>query len=207
MPKGIYPRNAPVWNKGLKGYRVGEKRKPHTDKAKKKMSDTRKGKIHTEKTKNKIRGRIPWNKGTHCMTTTSFKKGHSLNIGRVPWNKGKKTGISGMKGKHHTIESIKKVSGENSPNWRGGLSFEPYCHKFNNQLKKRIRDRDNHTCRLCGEKENGHKLDVHHIHYDRPNCDPDLITLCRKCNARVNGNRNYFEMLFMNMLKRQGVEI
>lgn len=70
-------------------------------------------------------------------------------------------------------------------------------------IKNKIRDRDNHVCQLCGrtEKENKKKLDVHHIHYDKENCEPDLITLCRFCNSKVNTNRDYYENLFIIKLK------
>jgi len=39
-------------------------------------------------------------------------------------------------------------TGENHPNWKGGVSFDPYCHKFNNQLKERIRNRDNRHVKI-----------------------------------------------------------
>lgn len=103
---------------------------------------------------------------------------------------------SPMRGKHYP-----ELSGENASNWRGGTSFLPYCHKFNNELKERIRERDNRTCQLCAIKENGKKLDVHHIHYDKENCDPDLIALCHCCHAKVNSsNRIYWEKYFVEHL-------
>lgn len=98
----------------------------------------------------------------------------------------------------------KNVVGENHPSWIDGRSFNPYCRKFNNRLKERVRDRDGRVCQLChiSEKENGKKLDVHHIHYDKENCYPDLIALCWKCNIGVNkiDTRGYYEQLFMNNL-------
>lgn len=107
-------------------------------------------------------------------------------------------------GKHHTMESkrnnAEKHTGEKSYGWRGGISFKPYCHKFNKRLKEAVRDRDNRTCQLCGTKENGRGLDVHHIHYDKENCQPDLIALCNKCHMKINGNRDYYENIFMNNL-------
>jgi len=94
--------------------------------------------------------------------------------------------------------------GERSSNWKGGRSFGPYCPKFNGALKEDIRERDNRTCQLCGAKENGEKLCVHHIHYDKENCAPDLISLCRLCNCKVNGNREYYEAFFMSLLSKTG---
>lgn len=100
---------------------------------------------------------------------------------------------------------IGKYVGPNSPNWRGGISYEPYCHKFNNELKERVRNRDNRTCQKCGCKENGRKLSVHHIHYDKDNCYPDLISLCLSCHTSSNANRNYWEEYYMNILETRGL--
>jgi len=99
----------------------------------------------------------------------------------------------------------KTRTGNKNSNWNDGSSFKPYCPKFNERLKERIRERDNRTCQLCGEEENIKKLDCHHIHYDRENCYPDLISLCHICNSKVNGNRKYYEELFMNKLNENGL--
>ena len=80
-----------------------------------------------------------------------------------------------------------KMTGENNPAWRGGISFEPYCHKFNDRLKEQIRHRDNRTCQLCGKAEilNGQRLSVHHINSNKmQGCDGKkwfLASLCRSC--------------------------
>jgi len=117
-------------------------------------------------------------------------------------------------GKHHSeqtrkklSEAIKSLTGERAPNWKGGISFLPYCSKFNKALKEKIRERDGRKCQLCpcNEEENRRKLDVHHVHYDKENCAPDLILLCRRCNSKVNGNRDYYENLFISKLVTRGV--
>lgn len=97
------------------------------------------------------------------------------------------------------------VLGAKNPQWNGGTSFLPYCHKFNETLKAEIRERDGHKCQLCGETKNRRKLDVHHIHYDKPNCNPDLIALCSRCNIKANFNRDYFEGLFIKKLTERGL--
>lgn len=115
-------------------------------------------------------------------------EGNNYSKGHTPWNKGKQ---------------CPTIAGKNSPHWKGGISFLPYCSRFNNKLKKQIRERDNNICQECGktEEKNGRKLDVHHIHYDKENCNPDLITLCISCNIKVNFNRDYWEEHFMNLIK------
>lgn len=84
-----------------------------------------------------------------------------------------------------------------TPNWRGGLSFEPYGIDFNNDLKEAIRKRDDYVCQLCDAKENGYKLHVHHIDYGKQNNNEwNLIALCRSCHVKTNGNRDYWIKYF-----------
>jgi len=103
------------------------------------------------------------------------------------------------------VRTNSDYSGENSNGWKGGLSFLPYCQKFNRVLKEKIRNRDNHTCQNCGVRENGTNLSIHHIHYDKENCYPDLIAVCRSCNAKANSNRDEWEALYMNKLNDRGL--
>lgn len=192
---------------------------------------------HTEETKRRISeakmGNIPWHKGTKGLRTISedgkrrigeAQKGNHTKRGSITSeetkrkiseaNKGKE---SYWKGKNLPEEIRKKISatrierevavGENNPAWAGGTSFFPYCQKFNKKLKEKIRNRDNRTCQLCGMKENGRKLDVHHINHDKQNCEPQLIALCRNCHAIVNRDRVYYEELFMNKLIERGLII
>lgn len=83
-----------------------------------------------------------------------------------------------------------------------GRTKLPYCEKFDDILRESIRLRDNHTCQLCNKTqlEEGKRLTVHHIHYDKKNCYPDLISLCNSCNSKVNYKRSYYESFFMNKL-------
>jgi len=80
--------------------------------------------------------------------------------------------------------------GANSPSWRGGVSFEPYCHLFNNKKKEEIRNRDNRVCQLCNKSEilNGKRLSAHHIDSNKmQGCNGTkwlLTALCSSCNGR-----------------------
>jgi len=154
------------------------------------------------------RGHIPWNKGkTNVYSKEQLEVISKSGKGRIPWNKGK-VGLQS-----HTdewkIQNSKRMTGENHPNWQGGISFIKYCSKFNNKLKDEIRKRDDYKCQLCKKEQdlNSEKLTVHHIHYDKKNCDPDLITLCRSCNSKVNFNRDYWEQLFNRLLCYKGINI
>ncbi len=106
----------------------------------------------------------------------------------------------------HTPEDIEKMMGDNNPAWQGGISFEPYSPEFNEALKRRTREQDGNVCQYpeCNktEEENGRKLDVHHIDYNKQNCaDDNLITLCNGCNSRVNANRDYWTKFFQEKLE------
>lgn len=100
-----------------------------------------------------------------------------------------------------------EFTGENAHNWHGGISFEPYCYKFNNAFKEAVRERDDYTCQLCGyeQKLDGRRLSIHHVHYDKENCYPDVVALCNSCNGKVNGNRNHWEEYFENQLIERGL--
>lgn len=85
--------------------------------------------------------------------------------------------------------------GPNNGNWRGGIASRPYCPKFNSELKESVRDSFDRTCYLCGEKENGRKLHIHHVDYNKgQGCGAkwSLIPLCHRCHMRTNGPRWYW---------------
>lgn len=85
-------------------------------------------------------------------------------------------------------------------NWQGGKSFEKYSLLFDQQMKDRVRTRDNFVCQLCGvpELEGRRRLDVHHIDYDKKNsCIDNLISLCQKCHLKTNYDRARWKELFI----------
>jgi hypothetical protein len=114
------------------------------------------------------------------------------------------------KGINHTQNSLTKMSeaklgkhtGENNPGWKGGISFEEYPMEFSKIYKETIRTRDNHKCQIDPAHDNkGKTMHVHHIDYDKMNCDPkNLTTLCNSCNLKANFNREYWIMYFDNLL-------
>lgn len=169
------------------------------------------GRTHFQK------GMTPWNKGKKLGFTPKC----AFTKGQVPWNKGKE--YLAIKGSNHpyfknmpraTIEAARKKNktlvGERSHLWKGGISYEPYSSKFNKQIKDRVRVRDNFICQECGvpELECNEKLSAHHVDYDKKNTSLiNLISLCRKCHAKTNFNREYWIKKFSdkNIAESQAV--
>ena len=138
-------------------------------------------------------------------------------------NSGDKNGMYGKKRPEHS----KRISGKNNPNygkrgeeismygrtgekhpnWQGGLSFFPYCEKFDDDLKERVRNFFNRICFICGmsEAENGQKLSVHHVNYDKMVCCNDerplFVPLCKSCHAKTHSDRKYWEEFFTASLE------
>jgi len=84
-------------------------------------------------------------------------------------------------------------SGNKNPNWRGGVSYEPYSYEFNNKLKNYIREKFNHICQLCFKSANI----PHHINYNKKdNREENFILLCVSCNSKVNYNREHWIKYF-----------
>lgn len=112
------------------------------------------------------------------------------------------------KGRQLSEEHKKKIGeshrGEKSVNWKGGKSKFPYCHLWTPELKEKIRNDYNRKCFLCGksEIENGEKLSVHHIYYNKmQGCGKrswNLVSLCRKCHAKMSHNQWYWFSILYN---------
>jgi len=90
-------------------------------------------------------------------------------------------------------------------NWKGGKCFEEYGLSWTHELQEVIRQRDKHTCQLCGMKQHElkgfHKhLSVHHIDYDKRNYSLDnLITLCNSCHTKTSYHRDEWFKYFKNI--------
>lgn len=150
------------------------------------MSKTRFQKGHksflTEDSKKKLKKNAinRWRKGT----INGFKKGVT------PWNKGKKDVYS--KDTLYKMRMAKIILLKHKG---------PYSVDWTETLKRSIRERDNYTCKLCGEIQNKSTFHIHHIDYDKQNCNPNnLITLCRKCHTKTNFNRDIWTDYFKKII-------
>jgi len=112
------------------------------------------------------------------------------------------------KGRKHSEESKLNMRlcklGDKNPAWTGG-SFDPYCPIFSNKdFKQMIKDRDGHRCLnpYCNKKSK--ILDIHHINYDKQECDSmNLITICKSCNASANANREWHKEWYSTIIKKR----
>ena len=92
------------------------------------------------------------------------------------------------KNKAHSL----RMKGKGNSYYKDGTS---YTKEFQD-IKPLIKERDNYTCQICGEKEHPMKhqrygeitnLRVHHIDEDiTNNLESNLITLCQVCHMRLH---------------------
>jgi len=131
-----------------------------------------------------------------CHKCNKLLKDHRSKICKECWYTSIKGKANPFYGKKHTEETRKKVSLANGGT---GIPYEnsdyPYIFK---KIAPKIRQRDNYICQLCGE----YGKSVHHIDYNKENCkENNLITLCNKCNCKVNYNRTYWTEYFNEKIK------
>lgn len=147
----------------------GKKKPLRTEEHKRNLTKAAKGRYHLEETKRKIR---------ETMKTKKKSKEQIEDLLKA-----------GMKNRFQKGQ----FSGEKHFNWQGGISFEPYTTDWTETLRRAIRERDNYICQLCSQYGNT----VHHKNYIKEDCNlNNLITLCRKCNTKVNFNRDYWKQYF-----------
>lgn len=185
-----------------------------TEEHKKKLSESHKGKKSSLETIEKLR-KYHKEHPIKYWTGKKFSEEHLLNlklsqIGRKHSQEVKDKIRDGNKHKIVSEETRLKQSKywkgrmtkDKNPNWRGGSSFEPYSVEWTVTLKRSIRERDKYTCKICNKQQEETTFPVHHIDYNKNNCNPNnLITLCNKCHTKTNFHRNYWTNYFNNLIK------
>jgi hypothetical protein len=108
--------------------------------------------------------------------------------------------------RNHIRENHADVSKENNPRWKGGISFEPYCPKWTEDLRIRIRTFFNNECIACGKtaKENGKNLSCHHVEYNKKACcdgkPVHFAALCNKHHSKTNEDRARWEAMLHRII-------
>jgi len=161
--------------------------KRHTLESKREMSTKALERVHKSGWSHPIETRIKIgksNRGKLLGTMKSDETRRKVSIGNA--------------GKKRTEECCKNLSDrmtglmvrEKHPNWKGGISREPYSPLFDKIYKKSICE--NQTCLVCGK--HGGKLVAHHWDYDKMsfNCVPVHLG----CNSKANFYREWYQMAF-----------
>jgi len=196
----------------------------HTEETKRKMSEAHKGKKQSEEHR---KNNSEAQKGKKLSEETKKKIGDFWRGKKRLFSEEHKRKCRELilfynrnwKGKYHTVETKRKISeahrgmkkpwvippnneGENNSNWQGGKSFELYGKGWTETLKDLVRKRDNYTCCLCGKPQGDITHDVHHIDFNKKNCDPtNLITLCHNCHVKTtNKKRKYWIRYFQDKI-------
>lgn len=188
-----------------------------SEESKRKMSESRKGNqnllghIHSTETRKRMseshKGKDNHQKGKHASEETR-KRQSDAHRGkkRPPFSCPNRRGVPRPEETKQKISDtlMGKLVGNKNPNWHGGGSFDPYCPKFNEVFKERIRERHSRTCYLCPitEHENGIKLSIHHIDYAKNSIcngnDWAFVPLCKHHHSNSNFNRWYWFNLLIN---------
>ena len=98
--------------------------------------------------------------------------------------------------------------------WMGSVKYYDgpmYCEKWTPYLRERVRAFFNHTCVECGTPQNGKKLSVHHVWYNKKLCCDDtprsLVPLCHPCHAKTSAakgkKREEFSIHFQEIIDTQ----
>lgn len=182
------------WRRNLS--ESGKRRDPPTEETRKKISAANRGRTRSEESKQKIRlAKIGTHHAPHSEET--IERMRIAAKARPPLSEESREKIS---------KSIKErfKDPKNHPRWRGGISFEPYCEKFKPEFKERVREFFGRVCVECGTPENGRKLDVHHVNFDKSSCcsdvEPLFVALCRRCHVKTNGDREHWEQHFTELI-------
>lgn len=216
----------------LRAIQLGRK---HTDETKTRMSEMRKaenlpmerrikikegtsgknngfyGREHTDETRERIRqaklGSVASDNTKHKMSESQ-----KLTKGKVMPNSMKEKLRAIHTGMRATIATRSKMAeahqGAKSHLWKGGISFEPYCQKFNNNFRERVRTFFNHKCVECGKDQGVKKLHVHHVNYNKMVCcdttPPLFVSLCTPCHTKTtHGDRDMWETHFVEVIEKQ----
>ncbi len=92
--------------------------------------------------------------------------------------------------------------------WYGGVKHydtPQYCEKWTQSLRERVRAFFDYNCVSCGTPQNGRKLHVHHVNYNKNTCCDDqprlLVALCNSCHMMTNNNKKLWEKIYTDIIQ------
>jgi ribosomal protein L40E len=180
--------------------------KKASEETRKKMSEARMGRKNTPEA---IRKQVESRKAGkgYIVTPENQKKMWEASKDKLQSEESRKKRSESLKGNKN---SLGRNMGPENPNWAGGVSFEPYCPKFNHDLRERVRAYFKYTCGECGTiwEEGNEKLHVHHVAFDKQICcnnkPPMFIALCRKCHQKTmhagKEKREFWRVYYENII-------
>lgn len=152
------------------------------------------------------------------MSQIAIGKMISSKSGHKPSSEARKNMAKGQMGRKHSQEARERNSaGQQGQDYDAGewtgfatsCSNDKYCSKFDNEIRKFVRDKYNNCDYISGIPaticNSGRKLDVHHVDYNKnQGCDGHewrLIPLSVVNHARTRGNRDFWNRLFTYSLQ------
>jgi hypothetical protein len=205
-----HPEERGLFSKRLKGKHPSKNTREKMRDAHSGIKNHFYGKQHSEETKQKLRERANGkNKGENNPHYGKHhddimrKKLSDITKKRCENPEYIKKMSNAHKGFVNSEESNRKRSlslrGEKCYLWKGGVSYLPYCFKFNELRKKAVRDFFK-VCICCGDLDYKQSLSVHHIDHDKEqgcNGKPfNLVPFCRICHSKeVHNSKQYREYI------------
>lgn len=171
----------------------------HSEETKRKMSESKKGHTVSQETRDKIR-----KKNLGRVVPEEEKKAISVGLKKA-YKEGRRKSNMTDEVRNKISETLKRkgIKPKNCEEkgripWNKNISGNrEYSYDWNDTLKRAIRERDGFTCQVCKKEWDEDKdvqFDVHHIDYDKENCNPNnLITLCKSCHSKTGGQREFWE--------------
>lgn len=229
MPAPKDPIAYALWKQRLSESLRGDKSplygKPRTDEQKQKQREAMKGRRLSEEHRKKIsetnKGERNGFYGKHHSEETRKKLSKPKSIEHrkklsAPKSEETRRKLSisktGVRLSQLTREKmcLARIQRQGGGIWYGSVKYydyigPQYCEKWTPELRERVRAFFGYKCVECGEPQNGKKLDVHHVYYNKKACCDDtpraLVALCHSCHTKTTaGNRSYWIEHFQEII-------
>jgi len=149
--------------------------------------------------KNRINKSLNLKHGFYSIHNPNIHK--CCDCGEPIWSNPKTKRCKSCENKRRFKLRIMDNKGDKNGGFVHGKGGRKYPKEFDKKLKRKIFERDNYTCQKCYIYP-CNDLTVHHIDYNKQNNkENNLITLCRKCNLKVNANRDYWYAYFTYIIE------
>ena len=196
IPKEICEKRS----KKLKGRIFSEEHIKKLSEAAKRVMNTpeRKAK-QAEIASKRFKGKLGTWAGKHLSKAHKEKLSIALSK-RILTDDHKKKISESIKGIEHDEEWImREIESKTGGFWYGNIRYyygPQYCEKWNENLRERVRAFFGYKCFECGIEQNGKRLHVHHVWYNKKLCCDDtprsLVPLCNSCHSKTLHDRDYW---------------